>query len=125
MVKPRSDHCVEHYYRNTQGVIFVVDSNDRSRISEARDTLQNILSEDEIRNAVLLVFANKQDLPDAMSAAEITEKLGLQSIRKETMVHPIHLCHHWCWSIRRFRMVKYHFEEPSLNKKKFIILASG
>lgn len=71
-----------HYFRNTQGIIFVVDSNDRSRISEARDTLQTMLGEDEIRNAVLLIFANKQDLPDAMTAAEITEKLGLQSIRQ-------------------------------------------
>ena len=71
-----------HYFRNTQGIIFVVDSNDRSRIAEARDTLQTMLGEDEIRNAVLLIFANKQDLPDAMTAAEITEKLGLQSIRQ-------------------------------------------
>ncbi|SCU92672.1 LAMI_0E11518g1_1 [Lachancea mirantina] len=71
-----------HYYRNTEGLIFVVDSNDRSRISEAREVLQRMLNEDEIRNAALLVFANKQDLPEAMSAAEITEKLGLHSIRQ-------------------------------------------
>lgn len=71
-----------HYFRNTEGIIFVVDSNDRSRISEAREVLQRMLNEDEIRNAVLLVFANKQDLPEAMSAAEITEKLGLHSIRQ-------------------------------------------
>lgn len=37
------------------------------------------LQEDELRDAVLLVFANKQDLPNAMSAAEITDKLGLHS----------------------------------------------
>ncbi|SCU92003.1 LADA_0F13586g1_1 [Lachancea dasiensis] len=71
-----------HYFRNTEGIIFVVDSNDRSRISEAREVLQRMLNEDEIRNATLLVFANKQDLPEAMSAAEITEKLGLHSIRQ-------------------------------------------
>ena len=70
-----------HYYRNTEGVIFVVDSNDRSRIGEAREVMQRMLNEDELRNAAWLVFANKQDLPEAMSAAEITEKLGLQSIR--------------------------------------------
>ena len=70
-----------HYYRNTEGVIFVVDSNDRSRITEAREVMQRMLNEDELRNAVWLVFANKQDLPEAMSAAEITEKLGLHSIR--------------------------------------------
>lgn len=70
-----------HYFQNTQGIIFVVDSNDRDRISEAREELQRMLNEDELRDAVLLVFANKQDLPNAMTAAEITEKLGLQSIR--------------------------------------------
>lgn len=52
-----------HYFQNTQGVIFVVDSNDRERVSEAREELQRMLNEDELRDALLLVFANKQDLP--------------------------------------------------------------
>jgi len=42
--------------------------------------------QDELRDAVLLVFANKQDLPNAMNAAEITDKLGLHSLRQR----------HWC-----------------------------
>jgi GTPase SAR1 family protein len=71
-----------HYFQNTQGLIFVVDSNDRDRIVEARDELHRMLSEDELRDAVLLVFANKQDLPNAMNAAEITDKLGLHSLRQ-------------------------------------------
>mmetsp|Transcript_42278 Transcript_42278/g.135355 ORF Transcript_42278/g.135355 Transcript_42278/m.135355 type:complete len:146 (-) Transcript_42278:155-592(-) len=41
-----------------------------------------MLNEDELREAVLLVFANKQDLPNAMNAAEITDKLGLHSLRQ-------------------------------------------
>jgi ADP-ribosylation factor protein 1 len=52
-----------HYFQNTQGIIFVVDSNDRDRIIEAREELQRMLNEDELRDAILLVFANKQDLP--------------------------------------------------------------
>ncbi|KAG9326089.1 hypothetical protein KVV02_002777 [Mortierella alpina] len=71
-----------HYFQNTQGIIFVVDSNDRDRISEARDELQRMLNEDELREALLLVFANKQDLPNAMNAAEITDKLGLHALRQ-------------------------------------------
>ncbi|KAJ0038254.1 hypothetical protein Pint_22951 [Pistacia integerrima] len=71
-----------HYFQNTQGLIFVVDSNDRDRIVEARDELHRMLNEDELRDAVLLVFANKQDLPNAMNAAEITDKLGLHSLRQ-------------------------------------------
>ena len=54
----------------------------RERVGEARDELQRMLNEDELRDAVLLVFCNKQDLPNAMSAAEVTEKLGLQSLRQ-------------------------------------------
>ena len=52
-----------HYFQNTQGIIFVVDSNDRDRVPEAREELQRMLNEDELRDALLLVFANKQDLP--------------------------------------------------------------
>ena len=70
-----------YYYQNSQGIIFVVDSNDRDRVAEAREELQQMLNEDELRNALLLVIANKQDLPNAMNAAEMTEKLGLHSIR--------------------------------------------
>ena len=64
-----------------QGLIFVIDSNDRERIGEAREELNRMLNEDELREAVLLIFANKQDLPNAMNAAEITDKLGLHSLR--------------------------------------------
>nr|XP_043870393.1 ADP-ribosylation factor 2-like [Solea senegalensis] len=66
------------------GLIFVVDSNDRERVTEAREELARMLAEDELRDAVLLVFANKQDLPNAMNAAEITEKLGLHALRQRS-----------------------------------------
>ena len=62
----------------------MVDSNDRERVSEAREELQRMLNEDELRDALLLVFANKQDLPNAMNAAEITDKLGLQALKQRT-----------------------------------------
>jgi ADP-ribosylation factor 1/2 len=62
------------------GVIFVVDSNDRDRIKDARDELKKMLAEDELRDAILLVFANKQDLPNAMSVSEVTEKLELHTL---------------------------------------------
>ncbi|KAF3550102.1 hypothetical protein DY000_02002592 [Brassica cretica] len=44
---------------------------------------------DELRDAVLLVFANKQDLPNAMNAAEITDKLGLHSLRQRFNVETV------------------------------------
>ncbi|GJN22610.1 hypothetical protein PR202_gb10193 [Eleusine coracana subsp. coracana] len=71
----------KHYFHGTQGLIFVVDNTDRERLPDARDELNMLLNEEELRDAALLVFANKQDLPNAMSAAEMAEELGLQSIR--------------------------------------------
>ena len=52
-----------HYYQGTNGLIYVVDSNDRDRIEDAREELTKMLNEDEMRDAVLLVFANKQAGP--------------------------------------------------------------
>ncbi|XP_006833596.1 PREDICTED: ADP-ribosylation factor 2-like isoform X2 [Chrysochloris asiatica] len=52
-----------HYFQNTQGLIFVVDSNDRERVNEAREELTRMLAEDELRDA-------------------ITDKLGLHSLRQ-------------------------------------------
>ncbi|XP_013600812.1 PREDICTED: ADP-ribosylation factor-like isoform X1 [Brassica oleracea var. oleracea] len=46
------------------------------------NTSRLVYLQDELRDAVLLVFANKQDLPNAMNAAEITDKLGLHSLRQ-------------------------------------------
>merc|ERR1711865_543330 len=70
-----------HYYQGTNGLIYVVDSNDRDRVEDAREELTKMINEDEMRDAVVLVFADKQDLPNAMTAAEITEKLGLHNLR--------------------------------------------
>lgn len=51
-------HSLVLYF--SPGLIFVVDSNDRERCNEAREELMRMLAEDELRNAALLVFANKQ-----------------------------------------------------------------
>ena len=91
-IRPLWRHC----YQNTHGVIFVVDSNDRDRIDDSKDyehsakeELQRMLAEDELRDAVLLVFANKQDLPQAMSVQEVTERLGLNKLRnREWFIQP-------------------------------------
>ena len=69
------------YYRNMQGMIFVVDSNDRDRIEAASDELHRILGEDELRDIKIVVFANKQDLPNAMTKEELVEKLALNKLK--------------------------------------------
>ncbi|XP_020486379.1 ADP-ribosylation factor 4 [Labrus bergylta] len=75
-----------HYFVNTQGLIFVVDSNDPERIKEAADELHKMLEEDELRGVALLVFANKQDLPRAMSVSDITEALSLSAVSQPWFV---------------------------------------
>ncbi|GKV43170.1 hypothetical protein SLEP1_g50497 [Rubroshorea leprosula] len=69
-----------HYSQNIQGLIFVVDSNDRERIAEARNELHRILSDNELDNASVLVFANKQDVRNSMTVSEVADKLGLYSL---------------------------------------------
>ncbi|KAF2068713.1 hypothetical protein CYY_009965 [Polysphondylium violaceum] len=69
-----------HYYQNTQGIIFVVDSNDRERIQDAHLEFQKLLIEDELAHCPILVFANKQDLPNAMSIPEVVDRLDLHSL---------------------------------------------
>lgn len=60
------------------GLIFVVDSSDRSRVEDARKELSKMLS--TMKDAPLLVFANKQDVPNAMTRDEVTDKLGLDNV---------------------------------------------
>ena len=56
-----------HYFSGTQGLIFVVDSCDKARMSEARAELHRIILDREMKDALLLVFANKQDMPTGES----------------------------------------------------------
>mmetsp|Transcript_4574 Transcript_4574/g.7940 ORF Transcript_4574/g.7940 Transcript_4574/m.7940 type:complete len:180 (-) Transcript_4574:198-737(-) len=70
-----------HYYVNTHAVMIVMDSTDRERLFIVKSELQRILASEDLANASILVFANKQDLKGAMSPAEITSVLGLDQIR--------------------------------------------
>eukprot|EP00465_Bigelowiella_longifila_P000686 CAMPEP_0185280738 /NCGR_PEP_ID=MMETSP1359-20130426/66319_1 /TAXON_ID=552665 /ORGANISM="Bigelowiella longifila, Strain CCMP242" /LENGTH=180 /DNA_ID=CAMNT_0027876075 /DNA_START=32 /DNA_END=574 /DNA_ORIENTATION=+ len=75
-----------HYYQNTEGLIFVVDSSDKERLEESKEELDKMLQEDELRDAVVLVFANKQDLPGALNVKQVTEGLGLDKLRRRWYV---------------------------------------
>ena len=58
-------------------LIFVVDSNDRERMEEVKMELSRLVREDELKDCCLLIMANKQDLPNAMSVQELTLNLDL------------------------------------------------
>ena len=71
----------KHYFHGSEGLIYVIDSADRSRFSEARNELIRILESDEMVGVPLVILANKQDLPNAASTSEIITQLELNSIR--------------------------------------------
>ena len=66
---------LEHH--SPQAIIYVIDSSDASRLATSRSELLTMLSEDELKSVPVLVFANKQDVPGALSPADISDKLGL------------------------------------------------
>ncbi|KAI9891485.1 MAG: ADP-ribosylation factor, Arf Arf6 [Vezdaea aestivalis] len=70
-----------HYFSGTQGLIFVIDSADRDRIDEARQEMHRIISDREMKESLLLVFANKQDISGAMTPTEVTDSLRLSTLK--------------------------------------------
>ena len=69
------------YYPETQGIVFVVDSSDKDWIAIAKEGLDSLLSEELLKDAVLLVLANKQDISGVLSVTEIAEMLDLTTIK--------------------------------------------
>ena len=72
----------KHYYENTSCLIYVLDSSDEERMELAKETLHNLLAQEELRDTCLLVFANKMDMA-GMELSRIAEKMGLHSLRRE------------------------------------------
>ncbi|KAF4690065.1 hypothetical protein FOZ62_003096, partial [Perkinsus olseni] len=73
-----------NYFEATDGLVFVIDSADRRRLEESGKELNELLQEDKLGGTALLVFANKQDLLQALPANEISEALHLDNIRDRT-----------------------------------------
>lgn len=76
-----------HYYEGTDGIIFVVDTNDRDRLDAAKAELDKMLNEPELADACLLIFANKQDLPKAMSASDLMTAFELSKLPRTRTWH--------------------------------------
>jgi small GTP-binding protein len=72
-----------HYYQNTQFVVFVVDSTDSCRFPDARKVLLSFQDEPDLRDVFLLVFANKQDVTNAVPVLQVALELGLSEWRKD------------------------------------------
>lgn len=72
------------YYSQTDAIIYVVDSTDKDRMGVAKHELFALLDEEELRKSLLLIFANKQDMPGAASETEIAQMLGVTAITTHT-----------------------------------------
>ena len=70
------------YYKSSDAAILVVDCTDRARVGIARGELVNLLNDDHLADAPLLVFANKQDARDAMRPPELTAALALHGVQR-------------------------------------------
>lgn len=69
-----------HYYDNTDGLIFVIDAADPSRFGDVYEELQKLHREPALYHVPFLIFANKQDLPNALSVSQCTEQLQIPSL---------------------------------------------
>ncbi|XP_014771265.2 ADP-ribosylation factor 1 [Octopus bimaculoides] len=79
-----------HYYKGTDAVVFVIDSADRERLDELSfDVIRPAFLAEELSSAVFLFLANKQDLPEAMTVEEITDKLSLKNLKHVWNIMPV------------------------------------
>ncbi|XP_066571138.1 ADP-ribosylation factor-like protein 6 isoform X2 [Amia ocellicauda] len=80
----------EHYYRDAQAIIFVIDSADKLRIVVAREELEALINHSDVKSKrmPILFFANKMDLEESLSSVQVSQMMGLDSIKDK----PWHIC---------------------------------
>ena len=66
-----------HYYVDADAIVWIVDSTDRERMDFCKEELHIFLKEDELKDVILLILANKQDLPNALIAEEVQDALEM------------------------------------------------
>merc|ERR1711879_223948 len=73
-----------NYFESSDALVYVIDSSDRRRLDESGAELKELLAEDKLSGIPLLLFANKQDLVQALPSDEISDALGLAEIKDRT-----------------------------------------
>jgi len=69
-----------NYFEKTDGLVWVIDSTDRTRLETVcKEELMALIQQEKLAGSSLLIFANKKDLSSALSADEIAQSLGLYS----------------------------------------------
>merc|ERR1712054_156917 len=70
----------QHYYAESKGIIFVVDSTDKIRMCVAKEELNHLLRHADSVGKPILFFSNKTDRPDSLDAGLVWDELGLDAI---------------------------------------------
>ncbi|XP_043271313.1 ADP-ribosylation factor-like protein 6 isoform X2 [Venturia canescens] len=75
----------ENYYKDCEGIIFVIDSSDKLRLVVAKEELDMLLQHPDIagRKLPILFLANKMDLPDSLTTVKLVAGLGLDRIQNK------------------------------------------
>ncbi|GFR97482.1 ADP-ribosylation factor 1 [Elysia marginata] len=60
-----------HYFNNTQGLLYIVDSSDVARLEEAREELFGVLEAPELTRVPVVVVANKRDFTDSLGIRDL------------------------------------------------------
>ena len=68
------------YFVNTDAIIYVVDSHDET-YDDSKTQFYKLLKNEALKNAVILIYANKQDLPGAKNVGEIVQIYELDTIK--------------------------------------------
>ncbi|XP_030956134.1 ADP-ribosylation factor-like protein 2 isoform X2 [Quercus lobata] len=71
-----------NYFEQTDGLVWVVDSLDLRRLDDCKMELDNLLKEERLSGASLLILANKQDIKGALTPEEIAKVLNLEAMDK-------------------------------------------
>lgn len=73
-------HPCQREFDNSQIIIFLVDSEDRNSIQFASRELSDVMNTPDLKDSILLVIANKQDLENCMKVDEVQERLGFHKL---------------------------------------------
>ncbi|ORX62002.1 P-loop containing nucleoside triphosphate hydrolase protein [Hesseltinella vesiculosa] len=82
----------ERYYSECHAILFVVDSTDKRRLEECKDTFETMVTNDLVEGVPILMLANKQDINDALRVEDIKEvfnKIAVKLGARDSRVLPI------------------------------------
>lgn len=82
----------DKYYAESHAIIYIVDSSDRDRVDESKETFDKMIANENLRGIPLLVLANKQDIPECMGVREVKPIFKKNSHligKRDCMVMPV------------------------------------